>query len=89
MHVAGLLRQHGVPQLCHGLRYVATPLLHAAHVQRCVLLLTSYYHSTIYGRAGGDTAVLNETGWVQDWVNLMTHVQQSDVCKVCFSPAHR
>lgn len=38
------------------------------------------YHS--YAMAyGGDTAVLNETGWVQDWVNLMTQVQKSDVCK--------
>ncbi len=39
------------------------------------------YHS--YAMAyGGDKAVLNETGWVQDWVSLMTQVQESDVCQV-------
>lgn len=39
------------------------------------------YHS--YAIAyGGDKAVLNETGWVQDWVSLMTQVQESDVCQV-------
>ncbi|KAL0047433.1 hypothetical protein WJX82_003298 [Trebouxia sp. C0006] len=38
------------------------------------------YHS--YAMAyGGDKAVLNETGWVQDWVSLMTQAQESDVCQ--------
>lgn len=31
---------------------------------------------------GGDKAVLDEPGWVADWVALMKQVQQSDVCKV-------
>lgn len=38
------------------------------------------YHSYSI-KYGGDKAVLDEAGWVADWVALMKQVQQSDVCK--------
>ena len=52
-----------------------------------VCMIQGFYMNMVYHSYaityGGDTAVLNETGWVQDWVSLMTQVLESDVCKVC------
>ena len=39
------------------------------------------YHSFAV-KYGGDTAVLDESSWVQDWIALMKQVQESDVCEV-------